>query len=290
MKNKQNLRLIDAPIYRYWQALYLAFYSRRLYVDVVKRWRGYGLLYFLLVIAICAVPLSARIILQFNQFFNEQIVFPLKKLPLLYIQNGNVVFDKPMPYLIKNNKGETVTIIDTTGTVSGMNKLYPQLTVLITKDKIYFRPPKFQLFLNDPTQQIGESVYIQPISKDTNEVFVGKKWVAASGVLTLKWGAILLVYPFIIGFVYGMCLVFMLFLSFVGQLISIIIFKFKLKLKESCRLLLVAATPQVAIFFALHTVYGPLQGEQALYTILLAAYFSYAVISVKRESKKMVRG
>ena len=83
---------------------------------------------------------------------------------------------------------------------------------------------------------------------------------------------------------------FMVFLAFIGQLFAIIIFKFKLKFKESCRLFLVASTPQVAVFFAFHTANISLPGEPTVYTILLAAYFSFAVLSVRRESKKMVLG
>ena len=43
LKIKNKLKLIDAPVYRYWDALYMSFYSRRLYVDVGKRWRGLGI-------------------------------------------------------------------------------------------------------------------------------------------------------------------------------------------------------------------------------------------------------
>ncbi len=51
-KIKNKLKPIDAPAYGYWKALYMSFYSTRLYVDVGKRWRGIGLLYLLFFVVV----------------------------------------------------------------------------------------------------------------------------------------------------------------------------------------------------------------------------------------------
>lgn len=288
-KKPTKMRVADAPIYRYWQALYLAFYSSRLYVDVAKRWRGYGLLYMLLVISIVTIPMSIRVIYNFNQYFNEQMVEPIEKLPILYVQNGQVVFDKPMPYLIKNKSGNAVVIIDTNTTIKEATQLYPDLTVLITNDKLYFKPPRFQLFFTKQKDLKGETIYGQSLGQNSNEVFVGKEWIASSSILKFKVAAELLVYPLMLGFVYGVYLGVMLFLAFIAQLFAIIIFKFRLTFKESCRIFLVAATAQTALFFIMlaANITIPLGG--VFYIALLAIYFNYAVISVKRESNKMVR-
>ena len=288
-KKSTNMRLSDAPIYSYWQALYLAFYSSRLYIDVAKRWRGYGLRYLLLVIAILTIPLSVLVIYNFNTYFSEQMVEPITKIPRLYIQNGAVVFDKPMPYLIKNKSGNVVAIVDTTTSIDAASKLFPDLTVLITKDNLYFKPPKFQLFSTKQEELKGGNVYAQPISKHINEVFVGKEWIAASGILKLKVAVEFLVYPIMVGLVYGVYLGVMLFLAFVAQLCAIIVFKYRLSFKDSCRIFFVAATPQTALFFIMFAAKITLPFGGLIYVVLLAIYFNYAVICVKRESNKMVR-
>src|SRR5476651_2545843 len=59
-KEKNKLKLIDAPVYGYWKALYMSFYSRRLYVDIGKRWHGFGLVYLLLAIAVLSLPFALR--------------------------------------------------------------------------------------------------------------------------------------------------------------------------------------------------------------------------------------
>ena len=289
MKNKkQTIRIIDAPMYRYWQALYMAFYSSRLYVDVAKRWRGYGVLYLLLVLVIALIPLSARIIFEFDRYFNEQMILPLEALPPLYVQNGEVAFDKPMPYLIKNKTGDIVAIIDTTGAVKKINSTYPKLNFLITKDTLYFRPPKSQIFALNTTPTSGDDVYAQPLGKGSNEVFVAKDWVRSSGLLNLKLMTEILVYPVMTMFVFGLYTIFMLTLAFIGQLFALIVFKFPITFKDACRLFLVASTAQVFVFFVLLAANVVFAGIGILYVALIAVYFNYAVFSVKRESKKMV--
>lgn len=289
-KKKQPMRLIDKPLYSYWQALYLSLFSRRLYIDVAKRWRGYGLLYLLLVVAIACIPLSARIIYNFNHYFDEQMLSPLKKLPVLYIQNGKVQFDKPMPYFIKNKQGKIVVIIDTTGAITGMNEMYPDLTILITKDTIIFRPPKFQLYLAKPQDLKGENVYAQRLNKESNEVFDAKQWIKTSGINHVKWVAEVLVYPLVTGFAFGMDIVILFFFSLIGQLLSIIVFKYKISFKESCRLFLVAATAQVAVVFIFLAANITLSGIGYFFLVLSFVYYCFAVLSVRRESQKMVLG
>jgi hypothetical protein len=287
-KNKTILRVIDAPLYRYWQALFMAFYSRRLYVDVAKRWRGYGILYVLFVVALLCFPLSARITYQFDRYFEEKVMSPLKALPVLQIQNGNIVFENPMPYVVKNNSGKIVAMIDTTGGTKDMSALSPDLTILFTKNKIFFRPPTLQLFFYTRHTGKGNDVYVQELNKDSNEIFVPKDWALSSGILKVKWMVELLIYPLLTGFIFGIDVVVMLFLAFIGQLLSIIIFKYKMSLKDSCRLFLVAATPQMITFVLFLTASIRSPGGGFLYLVLLSVYFSYAVLSVKRESTRIV--
>jgi len=288
-KKSKSLRVNDAPMYNYLQAIYMSFYSRSLYVDVAKRWKGFGALYLLLVISIASIPLSARIMYDFNQYFDQQMILPLTELPPLYVQNGGVVFDKPMPYVVKNKTGAVVAIVDTTGKVKNIDQTYPELTVLITKDKLYFRPPKFHLFSNTPVPLKQQDTFVQPLDKASNEVFDAKAWVASSGIMNLKLMTEILVYPLIVMFLFGLYVVFMLGLAFIGQLFAQIIFKFKVPYKMAARVFSVASTVQIAVFFIVLTAGIVVPGAGLLYMVLLAVYFNYGILCVKRESTKLVR-
>ncbi len=286
-KNKK-IQLLNRPLFSYWQAFYLSFYSTRLYVDVYKRWRGFGILYILLAIFIATIPLSARIIVIFDHYFEEKMMLPLKLLPKIYVQNGKVSSDKIMPYLIKNKEGEVVAIVDNTGTITGMSGNYPDLTILITKDKILYRQPKLPLFSNIPASFTSNEIYQSSLGNTSNEVFVGEDWVKSSGLLKLKLLSEALVYPMMAMFFFSIYMVFILILAMLAQVFSHVLFGVKLRFKEASRLLSVAATPQIAFLFILLSMNITFPGLGFLYCGLVAIYFSYGVISIKRERKNMV--
>ena len=171
-----------------------------------------------------------------------------------------------------------------------MDDIYPKLVVLVTKDKVFFHPPQFPFSRPTLEKNEGNGIYVHSLGNDTNEVFVGKDWVASSGVLKYKWIVDLCVYPLMVGFIFGLFVVPVFFLAFIGQLLSIIVFKFKLTFKDTSRLFMVAATPDILVFFAQHTANITFPGQNLYNVALLAVYFSYAILSVRRESKKMVRG
>jgi len=277
----------NTPLYRYWQALYMAFYSRRLYVDVIRQWRGFGAGYVLFVITLASIPLSISMISEFNQYFDEQLVLPFKKLPTFVIKDGNVLFNKPMPYYVKSN-GEVVSIIDTTGKIKNIDETPPMVNLLITKDKIYFRQPAFNWFSSITTNKGSQDIYEQSIAGIDYEVFNGTLWLKESGVLRLKRLAQITTYPVIIASIYSFYLVVVPVLAFLGQVIAQAFFQLKLTYKDACRVLAVSATPEIICFFIFFTLNLSFRGEGFFLVALLAMYFSYAVLAIKRERTKLV--
>lgn len=273
-----------STILQYSKALYASFYSSVLYADVVKRWHGLGMGYLLFLIILGAIPLSGRVIVAFNHFFQEEILFPIQVLPLLTIQNGEITYNQPMPYLIKNNKGEVVSIIDTTGTVFEMNKAYPQLTVLITKNKIDFRPPSYKQFLGLVKNAIGNPIYTRTFDKGLNGLFSGTEWLHSSGISRLNTLMQILVFPGVTLFYFGVFGIILLLMSALVQLYSDIFFGFKLPFKASCRLLAVAATPTLVLFFFMRGGNFAVPGMALVYGVLILSYTSYGLYSAKRFS------
>ena len=283
----QQLRPVDAPIYRYWQALFLSFYSSRLYVDVAKRWRGYGALYLLLLIIVLTLPLGGRLTYYFHHYLNTEIIEPLQKIPALYIQNGKISIDKKMPYLIKNNQGKVVAVIDTTGKITNINQ-YPDLMLLITKEKIFFRQPTVRLFKTPSIPLMQRKIFEEVLNKDTNELFVVKKWMDANHIERIKWLMSCIIYPLLAFFTYGLSLATMMSFAFLGQLCSIMIFKHMISFKQACRLCMVAGTPQQTVFFLCLAAEVTLPYSGFFYVTLLSMYINYAILCVRRESKKLV--
>lgn len=283
-KKPAALKDIDAPYYSYWQAVYHSFYNAQLYVDVGKRWKGLSMMYLLLLILLVAIPLSVGYIIKFNDYFNQQILVPIQKLPPFYIQNGEVHLDKPMPYLVKNDEGKVVSIIDNTGTITHFEKKYPDLSVLITKNSLLYRSPSF--FENFEVQEAPVSV--DKFSSSMNQVFNGETWIETSGVKKLQSFATFLIYPAVVIVFFILYLAVLLTVSLLAQLMVKILFKMDLSYGQTYRLLMVGATPQTVLLMMILTfnLMFPMRGIVML--AVFTAYFCFGVLSLKRESNKLV--
>lgn len=287
-KIKDKLKTIDAPRYSYREALYKSFYSRLLYVDVGKRWRGLGLLYLLLAVGLVSIPLSVKMILEFNTAYKRQIIDPIIRIPKVYVQNGAVLFDKPMPYLIKNDKNEVVSIIDTTGTVTQFTNSYPKLSILINKNIIYFKIPTPQILV-DSTQNSNTNVPLsQTLQKNDNFVFDGKAIIAQNKIMRFKYITQAMIYPIICALFYGVLLTLFLVFAFLGQVFSNIFFAYKLSFSQSSRIFMVASTPMLVISLLLLTLKWIIPGLGFILLALLFIYFSMAVYALKEDSKQVV--
>lgn len=290
-KRKQKMRPVDARVYRYWQALYLSLYSRRLYVDVAKRWKGFGLMYCLLLLTIAVIPLSVKSIIDFNQYLGADLIKPISEIPTFNVLDGKVMFDGKMPYYIKNQAGQDIVIIDTTGQITQISNKYPKLVMLVTQDKYYFRAPKL-LFLKDDltNRQIFNKERIETYSmkKIKNGVFDAKTWVETSGLLTIKNGLLFIVYPFLVSSIFGIISTIMIVLAMMGQVVSYTIFKYKLKFKPACRIMMVSSSIGTSLFLCLKAIQLNSTVMSSLCMVLVFVYFSFAVLAIKRESKQLV--
>lgn len=265
---------------QYFRALGTSFYSSRTYAETIKFGKGLGLGYLLFLIILGTIPLSARIYHELNTFFKERILFPVTAIPDLTIHHGKFIYHRPMPFLIKNQQGDVVSLIDTTGVVSKMNLEYPKLTLLITQNTLYFRPPSYQQFLDANKNALNNPVYTRTLDPSLSGIFSAKQWLEELGIIKLKRLAQIVMVPLIIGFyviVFGLGL---LILSSLVQLYADIFFQYKLSFDAACRLLSVAATPTLLLFFCMkyYLVAIPLMD----YVVLLLTYISYGLYSVKR--------
>lgn len=264
----------------YLKCIVLAFYSKRLYKDVFLSWRGYGTLYMFLVLSIASIPFSVRSIIDFNYFFTEELLAPIQSIPLLYIQKGEVIFDKPMPYFIKNKAGNVTAIVDTTSKINEINNQYPNLMILITKHALHFKSPVANLFFIDINDK---KVITHPFTPEMNEVFSGKTWVNNPLLNKIKLFVQFLIYPVVTSIFFVVYLILTFLLSLMGQIIAKIIFKLQLSFKESSRIIRVACTPQVvALSIALSF---DISAKTILSSIFLAVYLSYAFLVIKQAKR-----
>lgn len=98
----------------------------------------------------------------------------------------------------------------------------------------------------------------------------------------------MIIYPTIALVFFAINLVFLLVFALMGQFLARLFFHLTISYKQTSRLLAVSLTPQI-VFLVLGLTFDWLfPGFGVVLIILLAFYFSFAVISLKRESQKLV--
>lgn len=286
---KGQIKPIDAPHYGYLSALIGCFYVRNLYVDVAKRWKGIGFLYLLISIAILSIPYGVKMGYKIGQSFELQMLEPLRELPLIYVQNGELKFDEPMPHFIKNSQGQITTVIDSTGKVTAFTEEYPDLTLLFTKDKLMIRVPTPDLFESVASSVTEDKPLEQAYGKNSNWVFNGAKMADEIGVKSLKYMAQIIIYPELVIIITFILAVIYITIAMMGQVFSVAFFSFSITYLQACRLLVVSGTPMVVLMNGFMFFNNFFSGSGILMFLVLLLYYNFALFAVRSESKKLVR-
>ncbi|MHB8881664.1 MAG: DUF1189 family protein [Thermodesulfovibrionales bacterium] len=117
------------------QALYLSFYSRQFYYDVISRWKGTGLAYLAALLVLCTIPGVLKMQADVSTYIDQEAAMYIRQLPLITISKGELSITEPEPYIIKDEKtGDPFMIIDTTGSIKSLSG--SKAMVLFTKTSI----------------------------------------------------------------------------------------------------------------------------------------------------------
>ncbi|MBA4697049.1 MAG: DUF1189 family protein [Legionella sp.] len=296
MKKNTHIRGIDRPLFSYFQALYLSFFSSKLYVDVGKRWRGLATRYLFLLMAIVSLPLGLAATLNFRHFLDTEIIEPLLQVPPLHVTQGNITIEKPMmPYEIRNQEGEAVIVIDTREKPDVIDKkTYPALTLAITKNAFLFRLPGF-LQTTDASEKTTASwsrsepeTIVQKLSPDMTQVIDFKDWLDSRTLRLVEYFLLFLVYPCFLFFLFIINLLLLLPLGLMGQLFSRLFLQFKLSYKQALRLLIVSFTPYAFLGSVLSVTHLKIPAVNIVLLVLWCGYYIFALRSFRSESNKLV--
>ncbi|MDP3559822.1 MAG: DUF1189 family protein [Legionellaceae bacterium] len=286
-----KIRTLDQPHYRYWEALYLCIWKPALYVDVFRRWKGFAWWYMVLVLLIVLLPLSVRVASNFNNFYENRLLFPLTHLPTVSVEHGQLTSSEKMPYLIRNEQQEVLGIVDTTGQYGKASfRKYPELTLLITKSKVYYRNPPFSFFLetDDRFSLPPEDIQEKSINTNVDGQLNGNLFLSMQGFHTLRVIVDIMLYPLLVGVMIGAYSTLFMVFSTMGQIIARYVLHYPLTYKQSCRLLVVASTPHLFVLGAFLFLRVHYWFSGFVLMGLMTGYFSYAVICCKYAVKDVV--
>lgn len=276
----------ETPHYKARQALYLAFFSPKLYVDVAQRWRGFGAVYLLIMIAVMALPFSIQSMGKFEQAIDEHILLPIKSLPPFTVREGYVYFHGPMPYLVKNDAGDVISIIDTEGHINQLpTPRYPFASVLITDSDVHINFKKLNVFnkqLSNEVSQSDQKEIIIPLYYEYNKDFFAADWLESIHINAIKNALVFSLYPGSVMFNFSFFSIILLSIASFAKLVAIKVLKTKLSFKQSSRLIMVATTPLAFCCFAVLMFGKGIPGQGLTLLALLAAYFSFGALAYRR--------
>jgi len=248
--------------YTIFHPLALSFYSKSLYQDVARHWRGIAATYLFLLLLIAWVPLVFVMHHSLSQFISAQGPGFVEQVPQVTVSQGELSIDSPSPYIIFTpREHDVLLIIDTSGRLRSLEDLPSNL--LVTEHAVLLRKTDGQLLKYEFDQDAN-------FSFDKTDV---AHWLHA-----LKLWLLPSLMPFLVLISFAYRLIQGLIFALVGMLFSRLL-KIGLSYQQCLRLSLVALTP--TIFAAtLLQYFGIVFRNEVIYLFLLALiYLFFAIYS-----------
>ena len=253
--------------YSIFHPLVLSFFSKSLYRDVGKNWRGTGLLYLAIILALLWIPSIIKGQLATSAWVDGDSKEITKQIPAITITKGQVSTDVPTPHIIKDPKtGVDIAIIDTTGKYQNLDDSDAKL--LLTKSKLIVKK-------NETESQTYDISSVQSFYLDHPKV---DGWLA----LVKTW-FVPVVYPLALIFSFIFRAVQILIYACVGLLFARML-KANLDFKTLIRLSAIAITPVLVLNLIFEFVPGRIPWWGFLGIIVALAYLFFAV-KVNAESE-----
>jgi len=240
--------------------LLFSFFSRSLYRDVGRNWKGVGFLYLLVLLVLSWVLVTIHLHRMVEGLATVFSPLLLEQIPTLTITDGVVSILEPQPYTIRYPLTEApLVIIDTTGQTRSLEGTPAR--ALVTRDQVYVRK-------SDAETRVYDLSNIRHFVLD--RVLV-ERWI---GVFR-RWFAVA-VYPFALAFSYAYRVVQALFYAAIGLGFARVL-KVDLRYPALLRLSAVSVTPAVAVD-TLRDVTGTWIPHWWLICFLIAmAYLGFAI-------------
>ena len=243
----------------------LAFFSKDLYADIARNWKGVNFLYLLLLLAVCWVGAMVRLHRNLNNFIINDAPAFIDQVPEITITDGQVSIKEDQPYYITSpDTGQVLIVIDTTGKIGSLEET--EAFCLLTKNKLMIKK-------NDRQTDTEDLSRVKSFSVTSEQITGWSKLIA-------KFAAPVM-YPFALIGSYICIIVQVLIYAAVGMLMASIC-KTKLPYAALIRLAVAAVTPAIIVYTILALAGNAIPSYWYLIGCLVAAmgYLFFAVRSV----------
>jgi hypothetical protein len=247
------------------QALYLSFYSRELYQDIARNWKGLCLPYLFLVLMIYWTPETMNMHRTLSDFIADEGPKYVEQIPVITIAKGEISIKEEMPYTIYDRKNNTpFAIIDTTGKTASLDK--SPAHVLMTRNMIIVRKDDKEV-RSLPLTDLGDAVITRKLIYEWLDIF--------NSLVTA------VLFPLLLLISFGFHIMQIILLSFLGGNIAKS-FNVTLDFRALMRLSAVAFTPPL-ILEAVHAILDISYSYSTFASFIIAAGYLYYAIGSNSE-------
>jgi Protein of unknown function (DUF1189) len=281
----KSLKLDDKPLYGYWYLVFAAFFSPKAALDIVKRWRGFGIIYFLFAFNVALLPFSVQNFMHFKNYVYKEVIYPLENTPVMHIKNGDLQGDFISPYNLYDGYGDVVGIIDTKSNLVFIDKDDAGINLVFNKNILYFRMPDFAILNQKILKNPIASFPFGGIEYLTIDL---KSWIS-------KYHVKFLVMLFLVSMIPGWPLIifcaffFILFsLALMVQTFTKVKYRVKLSFKAAARLTAFCAVAPSCVLFILITFFQNVPAKGVIFVLLFSIYYSLAMFKIAKSYKSLV--
>lgn len=269
------------------QAIFMSFYSGKLYRDVARNWGAGVFLYLLLLLTICwailMVPMQRSVNKGMTEMMNDMKMEWPKN---IIVKNGTVITPENRPYFIKDSKtNETLIVIDTSGKYTQLQDT--QAGMLVTKDTVMYwnsspHGEEMHAVVNKDEDQQAVSIEmmdnngkmtIEKIPHNLNfQIDPAKVKIVFLQIMDWLW---ILILPFMLAVSFLYRILESLFYALIGKLFAMLA-GVRLLYVDIVKLAMVALTPAIVISTILEC-FGKWSYHTGLFFMLSVAYIIFAV-------------
>lgn len=168
--------------------------SRALLEDVGRRWRGFGIIYLHLLVALVWLPVSIKKQVQLNHFVQNEAPAAFEDFPELSIYNGKLRTDAEGPRSWNDpQSGLPMLLVDTSGQITSLQGREER--VLLTVDRMYVS--QGQIAPREYKLNRMSGLYLDKVSilelLDTANLWFFVLYFPTAFVLSICWQAAFLV-------------------------------------------------------------------------------------------------
>lgn len=249
------------------EALYLSFYSKRLYRDVATNWGGYAILYLLMLVALSWISAVWQAQDAITIGFKKNAYDFFSQIPEIKVKDGEISTPQNIPYFIRNpENNKVIAIIDTSGKFKNLKEAKTQ--VLVTQSQIFVNKQKEK---ETRIYQIPKNI-TQTISSYYIYLFLQK-------VVGFIWIP-LFITCVLVSFIFRLIQAF--FYALIGKVFNYF-YGANLTYGQITQITMVALTPAIIISTVKSILLYHSKSQLFLYFLLTILYMCYGIVVNKTE-------